>query len=154
MYYIDYHTGAGNEYAKTLEEAMSLADKGAEYTQQNISIIDENGICVAQRCWFGVAYDDDEYDCEHPIEFGTYGFYDDWDEDKVDVSDDYQGMREEVYAGDGFWICRDPLRRIWFEDNNSICQLSSMPEEPEDIVWSETVGWVFADGSALPWLDD
>lgn len=68
--------------------------------------------------------------------------------------DDYQDMREEVYAGDGFWICRDPLRRIWFEDESSICQLASMPEEPEDIVWSETIGWVFADGSALPWLDD
>lgn len=153
MYYIDYHTGAGNEYAKTLEEAMSLADKGAEYTQQDISIIDENGICVAQRCWVGVAYDDDEYYCEHPIEFGTYGFYDDWDEDKVDVSEDYTGQRHEVYDGDGFWISRDPLRRIWFEDENTICQLSTMPENPEDIVWNEHRGWIYRDGSALPCMD-
>lgn len=153
MYYIDYHTGAGNEYAKTLEEAMSIADKGAEYTQQDISIIDENGIRVAHRCWVGVAYDDDEYYCEHPIQFGTYGFYDDWDDDEVNVSEDYVDQRDEVYDGDGFWISRDPLKRIWFEDENTICQLSSMPEDPDDIVWNEHRGWIFRDGSELPYKD-
>lgn len=35
-YYIDYNTGAGNEYAETLEEAKALADEGACYTQESI----------------------------------------------------------------------------------------------------------------------
>lgn len=37
-YYIDYNTGAGNEYAETLEEAKALADEGACYTQESIHI--------------------------------------------------------------------------------------------------------------------
>lgn len=152
MYYVDYHTGAGNEYAKTLEEAMSIADKGAEYTQQDISIIDENGTAVAERTWEPLPYDEDFEDAA-PILFGEYGFYRDWCCLAENRSAVYQDERHTIYEGDGFWISRDPLERIWFEDENAICQLISMPEDPDDIVWNEHRGWIFRDGSELPYKD-
>ncbi len=79
-YHICYHTGAGDDYADTLDEAMKIADEGAAYTQQDISIEDENGEEVARRRWCGVEYDEDNEDtyCEDPICFGSYGYYFDW----------------------------------------------------------------------------
>lgn len=92
-YYIDYNTGAGNEYAETLEEAKALADEGACYTQQSIHIYEvesetDNDIDydyydtprqpVAIRNWYGVAYDEEESYEENPICFGDFGYYDDW----------------------------------------------------------------------------
>ncbi len=92
-YYIDYNTGAGNEYAETLEEAKALADEGACYTQQSIYIYEvesetDNDIDydyyetprqpVAIRNWYGVAYDEEESYEENPICFGDFGYYGDW----------------------------------------------------------------------------
>lgn len=92
-YYIDYNTGAGNEYAETLEEAKALADEGACYTQQSIHIYEvesetDNDIDydyyetprqpVAIRNWYGVAYDEEEAYEENPICFGDFGYYGDW----------------------------------------------------------------------------
>lgn len=92
-YYIDYNTGAGNEYAETLEEAKALADEGACYTQQSIHIYEvesetDNDIDydyyetprqpVAIRNWYGVAYDEEESYEENPICFGDFGYYGDW----------------------------------------------------------------------------
>ena len=83
IYKINYHTGAGNQTIenKPLEEVMEIADKGAAYTQQNISITDENDNEVACRRWYG--YDiqndiDNDIEHENPISFGTFGFYADW----------------------------------------------------------------------------
>ena len=78
MYYINYQTGAGNDTAGTLDEAKRLADEGAAYTQQPITIEDEDGNEVSRRAWCGVEYNEDEYYCEDPIRFGTFGFYGDW----------------------------------------------------------------------------
>lgn len=87
-YYIDYNTGAGNEYAETLEEAKALADEGACYTQESIHIYEvetDNDIDdetsrqpVAIRNWYGVAYDEEEAYEENPICFGDFGYYGDW----------------------------------------------------------------------------
>lgn len=77
MYYIKYHTGAGDDIAETFDLALKTADEGAAYTQQNIDILDEEEKVVATRQWCGVAYADDE-SAENPIEFGNFGFYDDW----------------------------------------------------------------------------
>jgi len=80
IYRICYHTGAGDTTAETLEEAMRIADQGAAYTQQDISIEDADGNEVARRRWCGVEYDEDDEDlyCEDPICFGSFGYYSDW----------------------------------------------------------------------------
>lgn len=79
-YTINYNTGAGNETieAEDLEAVKSQADEGASYTQQSITIEDENGKEVARRDWNGVEFE--EGDCDDPIQFGTFGFYGDWQE--------------------------------------------------------------------------
>lgn len=84
-YYIDYNTGAGNEYAETLEEAKALADEGACYTQESIYIYEvdeekETKELVSLRNWNGVAYDEDEDSAENPICFGDFGYFDDWND--------------------------------------------------------------------------
>lgn len=80
-YYINYGTGAGNEYAETLEEAMTIADEGAAYTQRDIRITDaESGELAAIRQWWGVVYDPDESGEaeEEIIAFGEFGYYGAW----------------------------------------------------------------------------
>lgn len=78
MYYINYHTGAGDDTADTMDKAMQVADAGAAYTQQDITIEDEAGNVVAIRRWYGVQYNKDEDDAETPICFGDFGYYADW----------------------------------------------------------------------------
>ena len=79
-YYIDYCTGAGNETVEgTLRQAMKIADNGAAYTQQDIAIRDEEGYTIAVRRWVGVDFANG-YEAENPIIFGSFGFYDDWEE--------------------------------------------------------------------------
>jgi hypothetical protein len=79
-YRINYHTGAGNETINTddIATVMDKADEGAAYTQENISITDENGNLVAIRRWYGVAYNPDTDEESNPIIFGTFGYYSDW----------------------------------------------------------------------------
>ena len=77
-YYINYNTGAGNEWADTLEQAKAIADDGAAYTQQPIVIEDEDGNEITRRPWWGVQYDEDEGDETDPICFGSSGYFGDW----------------------------------------------------------------------------
>lgn len=77
MYYINYHTGAGDEVTETLNDAMKIADDGACYTQQNITIEDDKENIVAQRTWYGVQANI-EYD-EDIIDFGSFGYYGPWE---------------------------------------------------------------------------
>ena len=81
-FYIDYNTGAGNEWVSgTLEEAMQRADDGVAYTQQNVCILNEAGDKVAERCWIPVEMNPDTYegDIDQTISYGSFGFYDNWD---------------------------------------------------------------------------
>lgn len=80
-YYIDYGTGAGNEWVEgSLEEAMEQADKGAAYTQTSYGIQDENGEEIASRRWWGVAFDPKatEETEDEIIDFGKFGYYGAW----------------------------------------------------------------------------
>ena len=75
-YYVNYHTGAGNfEVEGELFEVMEAEDKDATYPQDSISI-EEDGIVVARRPWYGCMSGVEEE--ENPIQFGTSGFYGDW----------------------------------------------------------------------------
>lgn len=77
-YYIDYGTGAGNEWVEgSIDEAKKAADDGATYTQCDIVISDENEDEIIRRKWYGYKLSEDD-DVTDPIEFGDFGFYDDW----------------------------------------------------------------------------
>ena len=80
MFYIKYHTGAGDETASTIEEAKRIADDGAAYTQLSITIEDEYGNEVARRPWWGVEFDPDATDetIDDIISFGRFGYYGAW----------------------------------------------------------------------------
>lgn len=78
MYYINFNTGEGNEWASTLEEAMKIADDGAAYTQKDIVIENKDGKEVLRRRWWGVPYDEHEVEEESPICFEQYGYFGDW----------------------------------------------------------------------------
>ncbi len=76
-YKINYHTGAGDaEFTGDIWGAMAEADSGAAYTQQPITIEDEDGNEVARRPWCGVLTGIE--DCQNPIQFGDFGYYADW----------------------------------------------------------------------------
>lgn len=79
-YYIDYGTGAGNEWAPTVEAAKKIADNGAAYTQRAIVIEDESGQEIARRQWWGVRYDPGETDEKETdiIDFGDFGYFGAW----------------------------------------------------------------------------
>lgn len=80
-YLVSYGTGAGDEYAPTIEDAKDLADRHAAYTQTEICIVDvATGEMVAIRGWYRVEVDpdtEDEYAC---ISFGRLGHFGEWQE--------------------------------------------------------------------------
>jgi hypothetical protein len=82
MYRVDFGTGAGNENGfETVDDAKQYADDGAEYTQCNICIYDEDSDeLVSERKWVGLPLDDELGLVENPICFGNFGYYDDWEE--------------------------------------------------------------------------
>lgn len=72
---VNFGTGAGNEYAETLEEAKQIAEENATYTQASITIEDENYNEIAKLPWWGVYPGEDD---EVTIDFGEFGFYGEW----------------------------------------------------------------------------
>ena len=92
-YYINYGTGAGNEWITgTLEDAQTAADAGAAYAQESISIYDEDGYNathgeyaqdadpVCMRRWWDVKFDPAEDDAPESdiISYGDCGYYGAW----------------------------------------------------------------------------
>lgn len=80
LYYIKYHTGAGDDTATTIETAKRIADEGAAYTQLDITIEDEYGNEITRRPWYGVEYNPDETEdtIDDIISFGKFGYYGAW----------------------------------------------------------------------------
>lgn len=77
-YFINYHTGAGNEWVEcNLDKAKRIADDGSCYTQQSISIEDEEGNEVSRREWWGISFDT-AYEMGDVIIFGEFGYYGEW----------------------------------------------------------------------------
>jgi len=86
-YYINYNTGAGNEYFNgALAEAKAVADKGAAYTQAPIIICLKSPITneweqVARRNWYAEKFDPELYENGEEsdvIQFGSFGYFDEW----------------------------------------------------------------------------
>lgn len=82
MYRVDFNTGAGNETGfEYVEDAKRYADKHASYTQCNICIYDDDtDKLVSIRHWMGLPLEDDLGIVENPICFGSFGYYDDWED--------------------------------------------------------------------------
>ncbi len=75
-YYINYGTGAGNEFVDgTLEEAKKAAEEGLAYTQEDVKIQTEDGEDVAVLKWYGVQPEEDDI---VTARFGDEGFYGEW----------------------------------------------------------------------------
>jgi len=73
-YFVDFGAGAGNEWADTIEEAMTLAVEGLSYTQETVNIYDGENI-VATLPWYGIKPDNDDV---ITARFGDFGFYGEW----------------------------------------------------------------------------
>lgn len=75
-YYVNYGTGAGDEYVEgTLDDAKKVAEDGIAYTQTDIKIQTEDGEDVAVLTWYGVAPEEDDIVIAR---FGDFGFYGEW----------------------------------------------------------------------------
>lgn len=75
-YFINYGTGAGNEYVEgTLDEAKKVAEDGLSYTQTDVKVQTEDGDDVAILKWYGVQPNEDDV---VTAQFGDYGFYSEW----------------------------------------------------------------------------
>lgn len=56
-----------------------------------------------------------------------------------------------IYSGNGFCLTIDETGKHFFTDDASVSELARKIENPEDIVFDEHNGWVFRDGTELPW---
>ena len=75
-YYINYGTGAGDEYVDgTIEDAKKVAEDGLAYTQTDVKIQTEDGEDVAVLNWYGVKPEEND---AVTAQFGDYGFYGEW----------------------------------------------------------------------------
>lgn len=74
---VNFGTGAGNEWAETLEEAKQIAEENATYTQASIIIEDKNYNEIAKLPWWSVQPGEDD---EVTVDFGNFGFYGEWEE--------------------------------------------------------------------------
>lgn len=80
-YYIDYGTGIGNEMVEgTLTMTKKIADEGICYTGKSCKIyLEDKETLLAVRHWHGTEPDYEEKSRDI-IQFGTFGFYDEWHE--------------------------------------------------------------------------
>ena len=77
MYTLSDGLWSENIEADTLEEAEQKADKCLSYTQRSMALM-ENGSVVARRPWYPTL--EDIEDCENPVQYGSFGYYGDWDD--------------------------------------------------------------------------
>lgn len=75
-FYINYNTGAGNDWEATFEKAKETAMFGSNYTGKNITIENENGGVLACLPWHNYPPTEDDTAL---IEYGNFGFYGDWE---------------------------------------------------------------------------
>lgn len=82
-YLIDWGTMQEAYEASSLDDVKKYVDDNAGYTQESITICDEDGNEIARRQWWNNEFDPDLYeDGEEAdvITYGSYGYYDVWQE--------------------------------------------------------------------------
>lgn len=82
LYRVEYHTGVEPDDAYSLDEAKEIAEEnGFGYTQAPIRIINRQTDEVeAESLWRGVKYDPED-DADLPlVDFGDFGYYEQWRE--------------------------------------------------------------------------
>jgi hypothetical protein len=68
--------------AKNIEDAKIEADESVSYCQSSIDLVetnDEGNESTITRKWWGVAFDSSVDESENPIQFGSFGYYADWE---------------------------------------------------------------------------
>jgi hypothetical protein len=55
---------------------MQIADERISYNQEDMKILDETNKEIAIRTWYGVMEGIEDF--ENPMQFGSYGYYTDW----------------------------------------------------------------------------
>lgn len=76
---VDYGNCCENVFeADFVEDILDDIDETITYTGNSVIVKDENGREAARRNFNSVAYDENENCCENCINFGSFGFYDDW----------------------------------------------------------------------------
>ncbi|MDL2236171.1 hypothetical protein LJC07_08585 [Christensenellaceae bacterium OttesenSCG-928-L17] len=78
MYTINYHTGEGNESFKTIEECME--NVSPSYTQEPITIDNENGEPLYISRWYPCTYNPETSDAEPLAIYSGRGFFTNWEE--------------------------------------------------------------------------
>jgi hypothetical protein len=76
---INYNTGTGDIQLDDnidIDDAKVIADKGICYTQQDVTITDDDNNLITRRKWIGCT-DGMGDECD-PIGFGNLGYYTDW----------------------------------------------------------------------------
>jgi len=73
---LNYHTGAGNTEHDTIDEAMEAVNP--TYTQESITIDDEDGNEVLCLEWCSLKWDGDGDEEEPHTDFGDFGYYGQW----------------------------------------------------------------------------
>jgi len=71
-YFVNFGTGAGNEWRDTLEQAKAYAEAHLAYTQTSIHIEHDDEV-VATLPWYGVRAGDDDVVIADYADFGFYG---------------------------------------------------------------------------------
>lgn len=81
-YFINYHTGAGNEIIEVndLDEAKEIAFDGIAYTQSDITIETLEGEVITKAKWWGVIPDEDVADEDVLTTIGN-GYYQVWSDE-------------------------------------------------------------------------
>jgi hypothetical protein len=69
--------GMWNEIVKavSLDKVLEMTQSELTYTQEDVLVF-VNNVLVASRKWYSTL--DGIEECEKPIQFGDFGFYDDW----------------------------------------------------------------------------
>lgn len=76
---VDYGNSIENVFkADFVEDILDDIDETITYTNNSVIVRVEGGMEAARRDFYSVAYDENENCCENCINFGSFGFYDDW----------------------------------------------------------------------------
>jgi hypothetical protein len=76
MFTVNFNTGAGNYKSdKDINDLKLQVNDELAYTQESVTIEDEDGNIMARLPWYGCAPTDEDI---VTAQFGSFGFYGEW----------------------------------------------------------------------------